>query len=503
MLNAVQNARFNSSRVTKAGTTQCLEGTRAEVLEKIVTWFTNDSPETPSVFWLNGMAGHGKSTIAKCIAHKVFAAKRLGASFFGSRHAEIRLRDPAAVIPTVAYQLAEFGNDYLMAIAEATDKHRHVTDLDVNEQVRILLRDPLISIEDSVVTPLVIFDAWDELAGPEARELLLTLLSSLSADSALPLKVLFTSRLEPYIRAAFQEFENSTQLFLHNTEDTIVKQDIELYLETRLRQVPKELNIPLPEDWFSSGDFAALARSSGNLFVYAAPVARLISSKPPANPRAQLAKILTKTGRLFSALSYLEILSAVAGGDLDFLQDFRTLIGCMIILRDSVAVSTLEKLLGLDESQAYSILITIFSLVIFPVHPSGTLQFYHPSVPDFFVDLTRCSDARLYIDSPVHEINLTRRCLKTIRDSTAANASPGVIEAGLVYSCTYWASHLSKAPLGNHDLIQSLNSFLHTDFLQWLEIMSAKDLVPKATRALLDAEIWVVCIDLFGYAIIG
>jgi MoxR-like ATPase len=37
------------------------------------------------IFWLNGLAGTGKSTIARTVARRYFDQKRLGASFFFSR----------------------------------------------------------------------------------------------------------------------------------------------------------------------------------------------------------------------------------------------------------------------------------------------------------------------------------------------------------------------------------------------------------------------------------
>jgi hypothetical protein len=37
------------------------------------------------IFWLNGLAGIGKSTITRTIARRYFKEERLGASFFFSR----------------------------------------------------------------------------------------------------------------------------------------------------------------------------------------------------------------------------------------------------------------------------------------------------------------------------------------------------------------------------------------------------------------------------------
>ena len=57
----------------------CLRGTRAAILDKIELW-TRDFDEPP-VYWLNGLAGTGKSTIAQTIAERVSADGQLGASF--------------------------------------------------------------------------------------------------------------------------------------------------------------------------------------------------------------------------------------------------------------------------------------------------------------------------------------------------------------------------------------------------------------------------------------
>ena len=40
----------------------CMEGTREDVLHEIKSWF--DNKEDKRVYWLNGLAGTGKSTIA-------------------------------------------------------------------------------------------------------------------------------------------------------------------------------------------------------------------------------------------------------------------------------------------------------------------------------------------------------------------------------------------------------------------------------------------------------
>ena len=61
---------------------KCLVGTRREILFEIEEWL-KDKQDLP-IFWLNGSAGAGKSTIARTIAEMSFANGKLGASFFCS-----------------------------------------------------------------------------------------------------------------------------------------------------------------------------------------------------------------------------------------------------------------------------------------------------------------------------------------------------------------------------------------------------------------------------------
>jgi hypothetical protein len=66
----------------------CLGGTRGDVLQQLDDWL--EDMQGQCVFWLNGLAGTGKSTIAQTFAEITFAEGKLGASFFCSRGFEDR-----------------------------------------------------------------------------------------------------------------------------------------------------------------------------------------------------------------------------------------------------------------------------------------------------------------------------------------------------------------------------------------------------------------------------
>ena len=82
---------------------KCLPGTRESVLKDLMLWAKN--PQDRNVFWLNGLAGTGKSTIAQSFSEEAAKEGLLGASFFCSRDYLDR-RELKHIFPTLAYQLA-------------------------------------------------------------------------------------------------------------------------------------------------------------------------------------------------------------------------------------------------------------------------------------------------------------------------------------------------------------------------------------------------------------
>ena len=81
----------------------CLKGTRKDVLWEIERWSTGKQEQ--HVFWLNGLAGTGKSTIAQTVAEAAFADGKLGASFFCSRDFADQ-SNLQVIFPTLTFQLA-------------------------------------------------------------------------------------------------------------------------------------------------------------------------------------------------------------------------------------------------------------------------------------------------------------------------------------------------------------------------------------------------------------
>ncbi|RXW13062.1 hypothetical protein EST38_g12790 [Candolleomyces aberdarensis] len=157
-LQPVSSAAYNSQAL--ATVSVCLEGTRLKLLAGIGRWMS-DTTRKP-VYVLDGIAGIGKSTVAKTVAQCAAAINSLGCSFFFSRdHAGSQ--NASSFVHTIAYQLAFCDPSYGEAIAAALDKHPESLSAIVAQQFSAFVAQPLHNLLKQRATPLVfVFDALDE-----------------------------------------------------------------------------------------------------------------------------------------------------------------------------------------------------------------------------------------------------------------------------------------------------------------------------------------------------
>jgi hypothetical protein len=499
----------------------CLPGTRLPVLRDIRGWEANEAPAHPRVFWLNGIAGVGKSTVARSICEEADKAQRLGATFFFSRRAALEnLRDPHIVIPTLAYQISRHDDAFLTGLVEVLKQDADVVNQSIRVQVERLLVQPFAS--SNRPTPLlIVLDALDECdSEPGVKELLSAVLLAIPKLPS-SLKLLITSRPESHIRGIFKQSLAHDQLILHNTDDVIVKGDIGLYLRASLGEIPKALDVDLPANWFQDGDLDALVERAGKLFIYAATSVRFVGDRVASNPRAQLHTLLgmsaTSDEQPYAELDimYLEILKAMLPPDAvrapTALRKYQEVIGSILLLREPLPPSALEGLLGLKEGSVRGALNNLHSVVLVPKTDDGLAQFYHQSFRDFLVNPSRCKDHRFLIQTPEHETRLALRCLQqlaSLKRGMAGITDPRLLNSEVPdlkekvantfppevqYACRHWASHLLAAERGNAMLEQAVYEFMSKGVLSWIEVTSLLGCVPLAGTNAHQALEWGVC----------
>ena len=254
----------------------CLRGTREDILSQIENWLRDE--EDKRIFWLNGLAGTGKSTIAHTFARIAFASGDLGASFFCSRDFEDR-SNLHAIFPTVAFQLAlrypQFREKLLPVLKANPDVGRQ----SLCSQLENVIIRPL---EDTKLPTLIIIDALDECKDNQPASALLSVLSRY-VDKIPKVKFFITGRPEPPIREGFRlELLRpiTDVLKLHEVERSLVDQNIKLYLGAQLTEIRKTRSgYKFPDDWPVLYDIDFLCKKAAGLFIYASTVVKFVASQ--------------------------------------------------------------------------------------------------------------------------------------------------------------------------------------------------------------------------------
>ncbi|EMD30499.1 hypothetical protein CERSUDRAFT_145929, partial [Gelatoporia subvermispora B] len=260
----------------------CMENTRVELLNDIDIW--NGDADVARIFWLGGMAGTGKSAIARSVCYRLRQNKSLGASFFCSRGTR---DDVKRIIPTLAESLARQNVAYRLALLDILRDEPDIGHYTVQLQVEQLLEKPLRDafVEGQPMLTLVV-DALDECLDTKAVKSLLSAL--VPRSRGIPIKFFLTSRPEPHIQSHFK----STQRDLHNTlrlhdiEQNIVEADIRFYCTRRLEEIrasyeDREPPYEFPPEWPSREDIKMVTKRAGKLFIYAFTALNYIEEKRP------------------------------------------------------------------------------------------------------------------------------------------------------------------------------------------------------------------------------
>jgi hypothetical protein len=490
----------------------CLEGTRTQILDEMSVWMTD--PSSKLVYWLTGVAGTGKTTIAQSVAHMAEERGCLAATFFFSRTAgSAERRRAAAVIPTLIYQLAYRHDIFRDCICRAVSSDRDICERLVVKQAKTLFADALQSSSRPLPLPLVIvLDALDECDKENEREggdLIPVLLHSLD-KLPFSVKIFITSRPAPSIKNMFGRadiHESTIGRALHrDIEQGIVREDIGRYFRHELDRLAKDRSVPLP--FPSDFDFQKLVDRAGHLFIYVRTIVRYVSSEVE-DPVDRLADVLRAdvegASEQFADLDalYTHILACALDDVGRNATAQRDVLASLVLIQESLPVTALSALAGVEERQCKKVLRFLSSVLLYDDALHEPVRLMHPSFPDFLVSGSRCTDARYFVNSTEYHHVFALRCLQImtadlrrdicdIRDPSLSNANvPNLNQrldsnapAQLRYACKYWHVHVQSAGCFDLDLTTALDAFCTKHLLHWLELLSLMNDVPVALRDL-------------------
>ena len=507
----VSQAAFNSYERQHEST--CLENTRVEVLQEIRDWAhgRDDKP----IFWLNGLAGTGKSTIARTVARENDENGCLGASFFFSRGGG-DLAHAGKFFPAIAVQLSKRIPALKNLIYTSVEKHDDIASRSLDDQWRHLILTPLTRLDNSFHQSrlLIVIDALDECEEDKDVRVLLRLLSEIKDVTTVQFRVFITSRPETPLRLGFRQMPSiyHRDLVLDEISREVVDRDILTFFKMQFSEI-REIFEEVAPDWPGEQRLNLLVNKSEGLFIYAATVCRFLKSNYHWSPddllsifvpdvpdiqgsKSQKRKRSTPLKSPFSELDkmYIQIL----GYSLKHIEDLRdkahianemrNIISAIVVVSQPLSPMVLGRLLDIEYTAIHRGLRPLRSLFNVPDDESSPIFPLHPSFRDFLFDRQRCTSQYFSItEQEVHKgmakncINLLSNILKhdicnvkrhgilvsDVKMSTIQKCLPPEVQ----YACIYWVQHVLKSGTKLSD-DNWVHEFLNRNVLHWLEALS-------------------------------
>ena len=484
---------------------RCLPGTRKDFLDHIVNWVEN--PQSRRGLVLLGQAGTGKSSIAHEVAH-LSDRKRLG-SFFTYLRREQSKDEAHHLFTTIARDLSDRYPPFKLALGRAI---KDDSSLRVSRDYRILferlLLEPLKSLQ--LGSPiLIIIDALDESGDAIGHRGLHTFLSQRLSDLPANFRVLVTSRPEHGIELAFAKA---------SSVDTISMDDSNLAANTQ-EDILKYIQTMLDPDVFKVHG-VELAKAAEGLFQWAAVACGFINSTASIglgdNECVQrlLGRSRGLNGEGLLDNLYEQILEGYFKSDEAQIL-FRSVMGQVFVAVEPLSI---HSLIGLrrcaptvhpeDSNRVLRLLRHLGSLLtnVTSFDQTRPIIPLHTSFRDF---LTNKTSNVFYVDLAEAHHQLAHSCLGFMLDNLKFNicklessylANSDVpdlesrisehIPSALAYACIHWHDHLEHLAF-DHNVFRKLRSLFETKFLFWLEVLSIKNNVALAPRALSSLLIWL------------
>ena len=493
----------------------CLRGTRESVLDGIMQWVKY--PQDRHVFWLNGLAGTGKSTIAQTFSETVAKAGILGASFFCSRDYLDR-RELKNIFPTLAYQLACRFPTFRHNIVRVIKHDPTVASNSLISQLEDLIVGPLSS---SNIACVIVVDALDECIDDQPASAFLSVLGR--HVKQLSSSIFFiTGRPEPRIRTGFRLplLEPLTQIFLlHEVKRYSVDGDIRLYLEEKLTAVSKRRSdLDLSDPWPCGEDLTTLTKKSSGLFIFASTLVKFIESEHhEPNERLKLLTVPPDStfheGRAGIDGLYTRILLDAFSDveDTNVFTNLRRVLGVVVLAFNPLSRVQIAGIIDVNASLIARSLRHLHSVLFIPNEDSKEIRIFHKSFPDFLQDRGRCSDQKYFIDSPIHHGDIALDCLELLRKlkPNPCNLLDFVMNRDVVnlpelledqvggatrYACGYWAMHIRSSPTTDDyaiQLIASATEFFEKSAVPWIEVMSLENRLEGVIHGIYNLLDWL------------
>ena len=465
--------------------------------------WANDKTTT-KVYWLNGMAGTGKTTIAYSFSDILHEEGSLGGTFFSS-HLRVDTSDVRCIIPTISLQLARYLPSLSHLILDVVEANPDSSSWRIGNQFLNFIVKPLIALYSGdsgevLVTPVIVLDALDECSDQFLVAELVSVI--LKHSTSLPVKFFITSRPEIVLKESFTQSLVHSNFILHEVEKELVKADIEVYIRACLLDGQVSIN---RQDWPPQAELEKLVNMAGTLFIYAATVCKYIAQRGSLSMPRRLSAMVNSTLEITSGITkpldvlYERILDAAYDSTSQMERaDINMILETVVYACNPLSITAISVLVQMPREQVEVALSPFHSLIYIPSseYPEKHISILHASFYDFISNQVLSS--KYYLDPCASHEHLALQCLCLMEKEWSQKESVSYlverrqedIFESLVYACTSWTFHFTHAHTGNNNAYAKLKHFFENHLLQWMDCLSILGRLGTAMDSLQRLKKW-------------
>ncbi|KAG8735579.1 hypothetical protein FRC10_010368 [Ceratobasidium sp. 414] len=499
------NAHYRAVGSKNVRRNGCMPNTRTGVLQDLREWVHYG--KFHKVYWLSGIAGTGKTTIAYSLCEWLENSGKPATSFFCSRDLP-DCRDVKRILPTVSHQLARLSRPFRLAISTGLGQDTELFNRPIDEQFKRLIAEPFQKIGHTFgVDVVIVLDALDECEDKDGMNQILD--ACFNNSASLPVRFLITSRQNLGIldrMRASQGGGRRSELKLHEVDRTVAQEDIRTYLRARLGRFG-----------LSDYDLECLAKQSGGSFTHAASIVQYLGQGDVAGGAERLKRLLDiascteSTNDLDIDTMYTAILEEAmdsSGVGESGKAEIMLVLRVAVCARDSLALGAIAELLGLDFSRLMSTTLHLLLPTLQVSDASGLGITLRESFSAYLLDPQRsgrfhcegernnglvaqlCLQLISAVDQPFNICNLDSSYLLDREVVDMGDRMGEAIPDGLWHASRHWGTHLKLAK-PSEELFAALHRFLSRRLLLWMEIMNLKRSMPEAVELLQSVYLWL------------
>ncbi|KAH8801229.1 quinon protein alcohol dehydrogenase-like superfamily [Flagelloscypha sp. PMI_526] len=481
-LEVSQDAPYNSAAARLLQRQTCTANTRVNILHEIISWAKDAKhPSLSSLFWVFGLAGTGKSTIAQSVCEFLQKEALLTSSYFCS--IQLDSKDSKRIFPTIASHLATCFLVFAKHLVSALRDDPKRASSRISDQFRDLLCAPwsLFCKEVADRQPCVIvIDALDECDSGE--EILRLILDAIDHNELQGIRFLATSRPVPRLVEIALKLNRGPQIALHEVKKEEVSRDIGLFLEEKL------------QGKISPADIRELTVRSDGLFIFASTLVKhLISTldymttweiqerlRQILEPRHQGEEVGLDT-------LYDHILRDALLLDKFGPEGFKvrlSILQTVVSMEQATTPRVISDFLGYDVEVVIGIVNGLHS-VLFTRGSGEPIYVIHASFHDFVVSQAQ---GTFQCDPSSIQNRLAQSCLSWMQGNLKFNicniessfttnddlsTSLDSIGESLAYACRHWWAHLKGCPeTVQKGMRPTICQMMEKKGIFWIEVMT-------------------------------